>query len=229
MSKRLNLVEDSERFADKFVQFRNEVLSHYSGGLALYAMIRARLVPIDFFRQLSLRIPAESHVMDIGSGAGLFTLILARLRPDLKILGVELQQNRVDESNRVAQLMGISNVEFAVENLYDAKFHESFDAIIALDVLHHIELQASNGLVGKVFEALRGSGTFWVKEIDTRPRWRWLFTYLLDLLMASKDRFSYFSLESRIGQMQASGFRQVEGFRLHSHLPYPHICVVAHK
>lgn len=229
MNRKLTLVEESVPFFNDFRKQRDAALSHYSGGLAIYAKIRSRLVPVDFFRQLVLRIPPRSDVMDIGSGAGLFTLILAGLRPDLNITGIELQQNRVDESNRVAKVMGVKNARFAVENLYDAKFRMSFDAIIALDVLHHIEREACDLLVGKVYEALRSPGTFWIKEIDTRPRWRWAFTYLLDLLMASQDRFSYFCLESRLGQLRSCGFECVEGFRLHSRLPYPHISLAAHR
>lgn len=227
--KRLTLVENASPFDRSIAASRKEILRHYRGSTGLYASIRSRLVPNDLFRLMQVRLPTNAQVLDVGSGIGYFSLLLKSLRPDIRIQGLELNAKRVSLSNHVSQQLSMRDVAFSESNLYESQFQGQYDAVVALDLLHHLNRAASDRLVHQIHNCLRSRGNFWVKEIDTRPRWRWLFTYLLDLLMARGDRFSYFSLESRIEQLRTTGFVEVEGFRLQSNLPYPHILVTGRK
>jgi len=205
------------------------ISAEYVGGLKTYAAIRRHLIPSSFFGQALDLLPEGGRVCDVGCGIGLFTMAMAVARPNVHFTGVELNEKRVIAATAVAERLGIRNVAFEAADLRKPSFSSRFDAVLAIDLLHHLPADASRGLLAAVHASLQGGGLLIVKEIDTRPGWKWLLTYLLDLLMAPNDRYGYFSLEARRLQLSALGFDKVVGGQIYSLLPYPHILVVGYK
>ncbi|MCC5806453.1 MAG: class I SAM-dependent methyltransferase [Opitutales bacterium] len=226
---RLRLLEEKDRLENQVKSLRRDLLHAYRTHSRFYVAIRSRLVPLDFFRMVINEAPTGCRIVDIGSGIGYFTLLLARLRPDIEFLGLELDRDRVKVANDVAQSLAVCRARFSEANLYETQFTESFDGVIALDLFHHLNEPASHRLVHEIYRCLRPGGTLWIKEIDTRPRPQWLFNYAVDRFMAPNDQFSFFSLGARIQQLKEAGFAEVFGTRLRSFLPYPHIMLRGRK
>jgi SAM-dependent methyltransferase len=68
------------------------------------------------------------RVIDIGSGTGKFCLIAAKLNPDIHFTGVEITEKYWEESMRLKDILGITNVEFLLQDYKDVDI-TNFDGI----------------------------------------------------------------------------------------------------
>lgn len=87
--------------------------------------------------RLSFPQPGE-RVLDIGSGAGLDSLVTARLvGPTGSVVGVDMTEEMVDKARRGATKAGLANVEFLVAPAEKLPFEdEGFDLIITNGVIN---------------------------------------------------------------------------------------------
>lgn len=113
---------------------------------------------------VSLLIPENSKVIDIGCGAGFPTLPLAIFRPDILITAVDSTAKRIDYVNSTAQKLGLSNVTAiaarAEELGHDLDYREAFDiatarAVAALPILTELCLPMVK--INGCFIAMKGA------------------------------------------------------------------------
>ena len=74
------------------------------------------------------RLPADARVLDVGCGSGDLAALSMRLRPDVRIEGIDVLV-RPDTAIPVTEFDGL-NIPFA---------DRAFDAAIVVDVLHHTD------------------------------------------------------------------------------------------
>ena len=67
-------------------------------------------------------------VIDIGSGTGKFCLIAAKLNPDIHFTGIEINERYWAESIRLKDILGITNVDFLLQDYKNVDITE-FDGI----------------------------------------------------------------------------------------------------
>jgi len=91
-----------------------------------------------------------STILDAGCGRGDYSFYLARRFPAARVLGVDIDEARVDRNRRMAEQLGLGNVSFETADLVNARFPTPFDLIISIDVLEHItqQEQALRNLAG---------------------------------------------------------------------------------
>jgi len=77
---------------------------------------------------LAERLPANAHVLDVGCGSGDLAALIMRLRPDVRIEGIDVLV-RPETAIPVSAYDG-SNIPFE---------EGAFDAAIVVDVLHHTD------------------------------------------------------------------------------------------
>lgn len=108
-------------------------------------------------------------ILDAGCGRGDYSFYLARRYPDARVIGVDVDQARVARNRAMAQRLGLSNAEFQVADLVTARFDTSFDIILAIDVLEHIERQeeALRNLVEQL--SPRGRAFYHIPTVRERP------------------------------------------------------------
>lgn len=81
-------------------------------------------------------IPEAGRVLDVGCGGGQNALTLAGLRPDLRVVGLDLSEEQVSRATRRAA--GFSQVEFIQGSALDLPFEDGeFDAVISVASLKH--------------------------------------------------------------------------------------------
>ena len=80
-------------------------------------------------------IPQNARIADIGCGGGFPSLVIAILRGDVSVLGVDSVAKKVKYVGDTAALLGLSNVEVssrrAEELGQDKSYRESFDVVTA--------------------------------------------------------------------------------------------------
>jgi len=80
-----------------------------------------------------------ADVLIAGCGTGFFTLDFARAAPGARFLAIDLSLSSLSYAKRMAQSMGVDNVEFAHADIMKAaSIDRSFDFIDSSGVLHHL-------------------------------------------------------------------------------------------
>src|SRR5450432_1716672 len=99
----------------------------------------ARLVPISetFFREAG--IVTGQRVLDIGSGVGDVSMLLARLvGPTGTVVGVERDAKSIERARGRAATANLKNVSFAQSDVADFAGGTDFDAVIGRFVLQFL-------------------------------------------------------------------------------------------
>jgi ubiquinone/menaquinone biosynthesis C-methylase UbiE len=96
---------------------------------------RARAAALEERVRRFVRPQGDERALDVGSGLGALALALA---PSVReVVGVELQEERVERARELAA--GVDNVEFVVADAHHLPFERaSFDLSGTLRTLHHV-------------------------------------------------------------------------------------------
>lgn len=100
---------------------------------------------------------AYQKILDAGSGSGVLTFALSRKFKHATITGIDLNQEEIDISKQIAIRTGCDNITFEKNDVETMDMNNSFDLIICVDILEHIE-DDTNAL-RKLHEALLENGT----------------------------------------------------------------------
>lgn len=188
----------------------------------LYNTLRSLIAD---FAQIDEFIPSKGTLLDVGSGFGQLADHLAHRHPDLQIIGVEPEPDRV----RVAsERYRRPNLTFKVGTAEQMSDMPASDAILFFDVLHHIHPDNQIDVLRQYIKILKPSGVLIIKEIDTKPRWKYYFNYAHDFMMTRGDRLRYRSAEEWQSILKQEGL-QTEIYRKPTWRPYPHVTIVGRK
>ncbi|PSQ97843.1 MAG: class I SAM-dependent methyltransferase [Bacteroidetes bacterium SW_9_63_38] len=172
--------------------------------------------------------PNATHLLDVGCGAGNYSLKLLQHLDDLHVDLVDLSQPMLDRAvDRVSAATDGTVRPFQADIRELSPAPEQYDIIMAAAVLHHLRTEAEwTAVAGKLYEALRPGGAVWVADLvdhSTAPvqdlMWDAYGSYLEDLDgEAYRERvFSYIEQEDtprplleQIDLFQAAGFDDAE-------------------
>lgn len=223
------LDEDGPRLFERRREIVRGIIATYPGIVRAYCEIRFQIISIRFLEEIAQYLPERGRVVDLGCGFGLFGLYMAQARPGVSLTGIDLNEPRIALANRSARALAVDNARFERSDLRTWRLQEPADVVYALDVFHHLPREAGDELLRSVYDHLAPGGRLLLKEIDTVPRSKALFTYALDKLMAPRDRITYRSAEAWRRQLRKTGFREVACHYMWDVLPYPHVLMVAEK
>lgn len=222
------VVDPAERVQK--TEIRRRIINAYKGALTRwYARIRFLIINQDFLDALEQHLPQDGQILDIGCGFGLFALYYAMTGPRRTVSGFDLYERRINQSNEVAQKLGVRNAEFFAQDATTFGFAEAYDAIVTMDLLHHVGADVAESLIRNSYRYLVPGGILVVKDVDTRPLFKLWFTYLLDKFMMWRLPVHYRSASDWRAVMERAGFDKVFSYPLKDALPYPHVLIVAHK
>ena len=122
---------------DRLIKGRNFLRKLFYAGLNL-VVLRAwhvRREIKNFFKSRDGQI----NVLDAGCGFGQYSYFIAKKFRNSNVIGVDINEERIKESEKFAQEEGIENLKFDIADLENLNYEESFDLILAVDVLEHIE------------------------------------------------------------------------------------------
>jgi ubiquinone/menaquinone biosynthesis C-methylase UbiE len=122
---------------DRLIKGRNFLRKLFYAGLNL-VLLRAwhvRREIKNFFKSRDGQI----NVLDAGCGFGQYSYFIAKKFRNSNVIGVDINEERIKESEKFAREEGIENLKFDIADLENLNYEESFDLILAVDVLEHIE------------------------------------------------------------------------------------------
>jgi SAM-dependent methyltransferase len=181
-----------------------------------------------FLDEIGQYLPSHGRVLDIGCGFGLFSLYYASTRPGLHLRGFDLNGNRILTARNAARQLDILNVDYDIGDAREYRPDERFDAAYMLDLVHHISESAAEPLLRAVAESLNPGGVLLVKDVDTRPAYKRVFTRVLDLLMDPHAPVHYWPAAKLQALLESLGFR-VYRHKMIDVLPYPHVLFICRK
>ena len=114
-----------------------------------------------------LDVPEGGNAVDVGTGFGALAFLLASVRPDLSITGVDPETGLIDGARAAAAGLGLERLRFEVADGASLPFETgSFDLAMCQTVLTHVPDPA--GIVAEMARVLRPGGTFMAGEWTDR-------------------------------------------------------------
>ena len=173
--------------------------------------------------------PGASALLDIGCGAGNYSLKLMQRLPLRAITLIDLSRPMLDRAvERIAGAgASVSAIPLQCDIREAALPPETFDVAVAAATLHHLrEEEEWDYVFGMVWRALRSGGSFWIWDMVAHEpaalqelMWRRYGEYLTGLKDAAyrEHVFAYVEAEDtprplpwQLERLRAAGFRSVE-------------------
>jgi tRNA (cmo5U34)-methyltransferase len=192
------------------------------------ASMDSRLVLDLVTRAAAAAAPDARRLLDVGCGAGNYSLKLLQLLPNLNVTLLDFSRPMLDRALvRVAAATTgqLETVQCDVRD-YDAG-QARFDVILAAAVLHHLRGDHEwQSVFARLFAALRPGGSLWIADLiahDTPALQALMWARYGEYLVEQQDEayrdkvFAYVeqedtprSLPYQLDLLRAAGFRQVE-------------------
>lgn len=212
------------------VRVKKRVVESYTDTvIRIYSRIRFHIINSNFLEQIEQYLPSSGRILDLGCGFGLFSNYFAARSSSRVVHGIDIDENRIVSAEVTAKQLGLENVYFHVGDARSYRFDHDFDAVVVLDLLHHVGYETADRLIDAVYRNLRPGGVFVLKDVNVRPFWKLIFTYVLDKLMDPKRTVHYRDVSIWKQRAVEAGFAPVHTCYLNDYLPYPHVLLVCHK
>jgi tRNA (cmo5U34)-methyltransferase len=167
--------------------------------------------------------PHARMLLDIGCGAGNYSLKLRQALPGLSVTLIDLSQPMLDRA--IERLGGATAMQGDIRDLDLSE--NAFDIVMAAAVFHHLREAAEwRAVFAKVFRALRPGGSLWISDLVEhsdplihKMMWQRYGDYLTSLKdEAYRDHvFAYVTKEDtprplmfQLDLLREVGFAQVE-------------------
>ena len=111
--------------------------------------------------------PGATYILDIGCGAGNYTLKLLQSLPDLNVTLVDLSQPMLDRASERIAAVSTGSIQAFQGDIRDLKFQPAqFDIILASAVLHHLRGDEHwQTVFSKFHRILKPGGSVWIVDL----------------------------------------------------------------
>jgi tRNA (cmo5U34)-methyltransferase len=172
--------------------------------------------------------PAARHLLDIGCGAGNYTLKMLSKLPGLDATLVDLSRPMLERARERVRPMTPGKVEIIQSDIRELVLPENhYDIILAGAVLHHLREEAEwKAVFRKLYQSLQPGGSLWISDLITHESasiqglmWHKYGEYLQTLggKEYQEKVFAYVEKEDtprslifQLKLLEEVGFRQVE-------------------
>lgn len=207
---------------------RRIIRAYDSPVVRAYSHVRFTIININILHILGLCLRGKRRVLDIGCGFGLFGCYFSAIYPDMAYHGYDVNGGRIDMARLAAQRLGLTNTTFTVGDARTAALPSEYDAIITLDLFHHIDDAAKRRLIEDCAAHLSPGGRLIIKDVTRRPVHKLAFTWALDALMTRSNDMWYWS-ERTFHDALSRFFVRTDTYPIADWLPYPHIVYLSEK
>lgn len=178
--------------------------------------------------------PNAASILDIGCGAGNYTLRLLERRPDADATLIDLSRPMLDRAAERVGRATAGRVRTIQADIREADLEpQSIDIAVAAMVMHHLRsAQEWDAVLAKLFNTIRPGGSIWIIDLVTHSHagiqqrmWRRYGDYLVGLRDAAyRDHvFDYVEREDSpvplmqlVDGLRGAGFSQVDVLHKHN-------------
>jgi len=189
----------------------------------VYLKLRSIIIP---FPLIEKHVPKDGTVVDIGCGFGIFAHFMSIKSKGRNVIGIELNEKRISQANQIYG--NLSNLQFICNDITSSDIPKA-DTITAIDVFHHIpSLELQINLLESCFSVLQKNGMLIIKDVDTKPIWKYWWNKIHDYIMTKGEPVLYNDSSIMKELIKNAGFR-LEKFEMFTGQPYAHVLYVAVK
>ncbi len=197
--------------------------------IRIYCYLRFWAMNMRILEEMEQYLPHSGRILDVGCGFGLFSIFLSMISSSRKLVSFDLSARRIDIADRVSRKLGVGpQTEFHVADALSYDYPTKVNAIMVLDLLHHLPQESAPGVLCRLYQTLDKGGVLLVKEVTSKPWLKMAFAWCLDMVMTKGSPVHYYTKNEMISLLQAQGF-EVTFHRMHDILPYPHILYICRK
>ena len=155
--------------------------------LYLYNRIKFFLFP---FVKLEMVVPKKGFIIDLGCSHGLLANYLGITSNERKILGVEMNENRIKFAD-----IGIKNTNFQAGDITKINIPQA-DCIIFTHVLHHLFTnEDQEELLKFCYGKLKTGGTLIISEVGKSPKWKYIISLIADKVLYPFEKINFIPLK----------------------------------
>ena len=189
----------------------------------IYFKLRPLIIP---FGIIEKHVPKKGTIVDLGCGFGIFANFLATQSDDRKVIGIDLNEKRILLAKKI--FGSLSNLDFICSNITDTKIPKA-NSITVVDVLHHIpSLELQTNLLRECNSVLSEGGKLILKDLDTKPRWKYVWNLIHDYIMTRGEPVLYQNQSTVEKLLKNTGFELEKKIGI-SGYPYAHFLYIAKK
>jgi 2-polyprenyl-3-methyl-5-hydroxy-6-metoxy-1,4-benzoquinol methylase len=193
---------------------------------------RARSFPLF---ALSRQVPEQGRILEVGCGHGLVAATLALESPGRELVGFDIDRDKIELARVLAAAVEAAGGNLTV-SVGDGRIRPEglWDAVIVADVLYLLAPPDQAQLVEDAARALRPGGVLVVKELDVRPRAKFAFARLEELVATRVLRVTagdalHWRPAARWAELIEGAGLTAAVHRVDRGYPYPHVLITGHR
>lgn len=210
---------------------KKDILAFYRDapyGTRLYIAVKLRICPL---LAVETYFPKAGAVLDLGSGNGFFSSLLKLGSPARTVVGIDLDPRKVAQARRLEAKL--DRLSFNAGNIAEAAYPPS-DAVSIIDVLYLIPYDVQERILRRAYGALRPGGRLLLKDMDTRPRWKYAWNMFQETVSVRLVGFTlggkfYFRSQADYARLLESIGFKVEVVPLGRRQIHPHVLFIGTK
>lgn len=185
-----------------------------------YIFLRLLIFPTDWFSDLMNDLNGE--VLSLGCGYGILESVLAIHHPNLIFMASDFSPKRIMTAANATK--DIPNISFMLEDAIRFQDNKKYNNVLLIDLLHHLPDGEQLILLDKIWEVVLPGGIIMIKDVDTKPKWKYLWNYLHDYLMAGFP-LTYYDSDFYIKYFKRKGALVSFYTPTQFHSPYNHYVI----
>ncbi len=192
----------------------------------LYNVGRAYTIPIRSISRIVNGFVPTGKIADVGCGSGLIALYFVLENPKRQIIGYDLNKYRINNLNRaIRKYKSLKNLEFVAKDFVNDTKISSANAVLMVDLLHHLDKKTQVILLQGVRHKLAKGDYLIIKEIEKKVSYKLFITWLLDKIITKGDKINYRSIEEWRELLSSLDYKIKKVERIPSFI-YPHFAIV---
>ena len=183
------------------------------------------------FEEINKLAPNSGVILDLGCGDGILSNYLALNNKQRKLIGIELNKNRVSRADR-----GLKNTKFIYGNVLTKSFPKA-DIILLTHLLHHLPSKLDQEkLIIKCKKNLNPNGKLIITEVIEKPFLKYIISWLVDAfvvpILFEKKLYDFNFIYRKDKQWQdlirKTGLK-INIYYPHKNKPFSHVIYVCKK
>jgi 2-polyprenyl-3-methyl-5-hydroxy-6-metoxy-1,4-benzoquinol methylase len=179
--------------------------------------------------------PTRGRVLEIGCGHGLLSLYLALSAHDRRVLGVDIDRDKIALARQAAARLRPDEAHVSFVPVDPGELPQGpFDAIVVCDVLYLLGTRGRTALLDAAADQLGPGGVLVIKETARTPRWKDTVNLVQERLatrvlrITEGDALDFVEPRRLVEQLQGRGLT-VEQRRVDRGYPHAHVLLTARR